>query len=363
MKRLGLDATPLIGVQTGIGRYTNGLLSHLSQVETDWQVQALANKPLPPPYAASKIGRNFPLSRWTWMQTILPLTLQRAQLDLVHFPNSIAPLVCPTPYIVTIHDVSLFTHAWTHPQSRQLSMKWMLPTVARNAAHIITVSEFSKREIQSVLGVAADDISVVYEAAAPEFVPTTDVAQRAAVKRRYALADNFLLYVGTLEPRKNLLRLVRSFLKLQPDFPDWQLILVGALGHDAEALLALTAQHPAIRHIGYVPQAELPTLYSLATAFVFPSLYEGFGLPPLEAMACGTPVLTSDTSSLVELFSSAALLCTPTDCDSVTASLQALLSKPELRHTLAAKGQQLAANFSWQSATAQTIEIYNKINS
>ncbi len=322
--RIAVDATPLIGVQTGIGTYTLQLLNALTAPSEDWDVVTLGNKPLPVPFDRHQIGRHFPFSRWLWMQFVLPFTLLWSKIELVHFPNSIAPLFCPVPYVVTIHDMSLFTHTWTHPPSRIVTMKWLLPFIARRATHIITVSEFSKTEIQRVLGVEAQKITVVHEAAAPEFRPIHCNALLDTVREKYGLPANMLLYVGTLEPRKNLARLLSAFEQIQPQMDDWHLVLAGAAGYDSDVILQQAEQISNVHYLGYVAQADLPAIYNCARGVVLPSLHEGFGLPPLEALACGVPVLTSNTSALQELYAENGLSCNPLDVDDISMQLVSL---------------------------------------
>ncbi len=334
MPRIAVDATPLIGIQTGIGTYTLQLLNALTAPNERWEVVTLANKALPAPFEALHIGRHFSLSRWLWMQFMLPFTLLWSKVDLAHFPNSIAPLFCPVPYVVTIHDMSLFTHTWTHPPSRIVTMKWLLPFIARRARHIITVSEFSKSEIHQVLGIPRDKITVVHETAGPEFRPIHCNALLEDVRSKYALPRNMLLYVGTLEPRKNLARLLSAFEQMQAQAQEWHLVLAGAAGYDSETILAQAAQISNVHYLGYVAQEDLPAVYNCAQGLVLPSLHEGFGLPPLEALACGIPVLTSNTSALQELYAENGLSCDPLDVADISAQLMMLTQLHSAQRTI-----------------------------
>lgn len=367
--RIGFDGTPLLGQRSGVGYYTGNLLSALMEVQPEWEYLLYSNRPLnglepPLPKAQRSNQRYFSRSRWLWMQTILPSVIRDSQPNLCHFTNALAPLWQPAPYVLTIHDASLFVYGEYHPWARHLTMRLTLPIVARRAAAIITVSQHSRDDLIRVLNLDPAKIHVVYEAAADAFRPVEDPHQLAALRRKYALPDQFLLYVGTLEPRKNLLRLLRAVARLRDEGLPHQLVLAGGMGWMMESfeqeVNALGLQE-AVHYLGYIPSEDLPGLFSLATVFTFPSLYEGFGLPPLEAMACGAPVLTSKSSSLAEVCGDAAYLVDPHSVEAIAAGLAELLRDAELRECLRAKGLQRAATFSWRRAACETGEIYRQV--
>ena len=367
--RIGFDGTPLLGQRSGVGYYTGNLLSALMKLQPDWEYLLYSNRPLnglepPLPHAQKVDQRYFARSRWLWMQTILPGTIHNSQPEICHFTNALAPLWQPAPYVLTIHDASLFVYGHYHPWARHLTMRLTLPLVARRASAIITVSQHSRQDLIRVLGLDPQKIHVIYEAAADNFRPVEDPASLAHLRRKYELPEKFLLYVGTLEPRKNLLRLLRAVKQIRDEGLPYHLVLAGGMGWMMETfeqeVRALDLQD-ALHYLGYIPTQDLPGLFSLATVFTFPSLYEGFGLPPLEAMACGTPVLTSDRSSLAEICGDAAYLVDPRSEEAIAAGLGALLRDEDLRQDLRRKGLQRVTGFSWERAARETIALYHQV--
>lgn len=366
--RIGMDGTPLLGQRSGVGYYTGNLLAALAHETPEWQYLLYSNRPLrplePDLNGAVEIDSYFPQSRWLWMQMVLPRAIRRNPPQLFHFPNALAPLWQPSPFVLTIHDASLFVYGQYHPWARHLTVRLLLPLVARRADAIITVSHHARAELVRVLGLPPEKIHVVYEAAASHFAPVTDPARLAAVRHKYRLPETFLLYVGTLEPRKNLLRLARAVACLREEGVDVPLIMAGPQGwmmSDFQREVARLGMLDRIRYLGYLPLPDLPVLYSLATVFVFPSLYEGFGLPPLEAMACGTPVLTSNRSSLAEVCGDAACLVDPEDVASISDGLRCLLGDAALRAELSRRGRQRVQRFSWEHAARKTAAVYRQV--
>jgi glycosyltransferase involved in cell wall biosynthesis len=364
---IGFDATPLqIARHSGVGNYTAQLLTALIDRADMRQYALLANRPLngeAPRGALGQVGRRFP-NRSVWMQWMLPRDLEAVRPDLCHFTNSLAPLRAPCPTVITLHDMSLFVHARLHPLKSQLFVRPIIPAVARRASAIITVSQHAKREIVAGLQVPPEKVHVIYEAAAPQYRVIADATELDRVRSRYELTRPFVLYVGTIEPRKNLTRLVAAFAQAQRKCPDLELVLVGQLGWKYTSLLKaikdLNLGH-AIRLLGYVPDEDLPALYNLARLLAFPSLYEGFGLPVVEAMACGTPVLTSNGSSLAEIAAGASCLIDPYDEHAIAEGLLRLSTDDNYHANLRATGLVRAAQFSWQRAAEETLRVYDTV--
>jgi glycosyltransferase involved in cell wall biosynthesis len=364
---IGFDATPLqIARHSGVGNYTAQLLTALIDRADERRYVLLANRPLngeTPSGTLGQVGRRFP-NRSAWMQLMLPRDLAAVRPDVCHFTNSLAPLHAPCPMVITLHDMSLFVHARLHPLKSQLFVRPIIPAVVRQAAAIITVSQHAKREIVAGLHVAPDKVHVIYEAAAPHYHVMTDAAELDRVRQRYRLQKPFVLYVGTIEPRKNLTRLVAAFARAKRLRPDLELILAGQLGWQYASLLTAIEElnlGSAVRRLGYVPDEDLPALYNLARVLAFPSLYEGFGLPVIEAMACGTPVLTSNGSSLAEIAAEAGYLIDPLDVEAIASGLLRLSTDDDLHARLRAAGLARAAQFSWQRAAAETVRVYDAI--
>ncbi len=364
---IGFDATPLqIARHSGVGNYTAQLLMALIDRADARQYVLLANRTLngeTPPGTLGQVGRRFP-NRSAWMQWTLPRDLEAVRPDVCHFTNSLAPLHAPCPIVITLHDMSLFVHTRLHPLKSQLFVRPIIPAVARRAAAIITVSQHAKQEIVTGLHIPPEKVHVIYEAAARQYRVIDDAAELDRVRSRYALTRPFVLYVGTIEPRKNLTRLVTAFAQAHRHCPDLELVLVGQLGWKYTSLLKviedLNLGH-AVRRLGYVPNDDLPALYNLARLLAFPSLYEGFGLPVIEAMACGTPVLTSNGSSLAEISASASCLINPLDVNDIAHGLICLVTDDALHANLRAAGLARAAQFSWQRAAAETVRVYDAV--
>ena len=361
--RIGFDATPLCVPQSGVGTYTASLLDQLERY-TDDQIFPLMHRPLLVPDAAGgrRAGHPFRMNKTVWMQAVLPWHLRRRGLDVCHFTNNVAPLWSPCPSVVTIHDMTLWLYPEYPGRARKLSMRPFIPPAARRAAAIITVSESARRDIVSILGVPEEKVHVIHLAPAPHFRRLEPGPKLEAVRRQHELPQRFILHVGTIEPRKNLVRLLEAFARVrQASVEPCALILAGQRGWHDEAVFA-TAERlnlgDAIRFLGYVSPDTAVALYNLATVATFPSLYEGFGLPVIEAMKCGTPVVTTTRGSLAEVAGEAAEFVDPTDVGSIAAGLERVLNDADRRAELRARGLERAAQFSWAAVARQTRLIY-----
>jgi glycosyltransferase involved in cell wall biosynthesis len=366
--RIGLDATPLLGPRTGVGYYTSRLLAAMLAADPEWRYLLYSNRslePLEPALArATPVYSRLSGRRMVWMQCLLPPVIRSSRAQLCHFPNAMAPLWQQQPFVLTIHDASLFLYAHTHPLARLVSIRLILPLLARRAAAIITVSHHARNDLLRILHLPPEKVHVIYEAAPEEFRPVNDPAILNGVRQKYGLPPQFLLYVGTLEPRKNLRRLLRALHEIRRRGYPHKLVMVGPPGwhlhHFYEEIERLSLQD-RVSFTGYVPAADLPALYSLASLFVFPSLYEGFGLPPLEAMACGAPVLASNRTSLPEICGDAAHLVDPEDEAALVNAMLSLLSDDERRRELSRRGPVRARLFSWKQAAQETMTVYCRV--
>lgn len=365
MLRIGYDVTPLAGHTTGVGTYTRQLLTHmLAAGEHDFTL--LANRPeaarqFSGSRHATSLTNRFP-SRLLWMQSVLPRTVGRAGLDVCHYTNSIGPLRSPCRYVVTIHDMTLSLLPRLHTARKQLLIRPLIPLVAHGAARVITVSTQARDDIVRLLRLPPERVIVINEAAAPMFRPAP-AAEQARVRATYGLHGPFVLYVGTLEPRKNLARLIRAWRRLhERGVVAHRLVLVGGRGwHAGPIQRAIQAAGSGVVVTGYVPEGDLPALYSAADTFAFPSLAEGFGLPVIEAMACGTPTLVSTAPALRELVADAAVLVDPLDERAIELGLEQLLSDSSLRSELGRRGRERAAQFSWTQAARRTLDLYSEV--
>jgi glycosyltransferase involved in cell wall biosynthesis len=373
--RIGLDGIPLGEIKTGVGHYTFELAYALACLAPEDEFELVSPFPyiapaqeeseqtLPPNLRAvqAKVNR---LSRRRWWSVGLPLYLNRASFSLFHGTNYDVPLWNRCPSILTIHDLSLFLYPETHEAHLVHRGRRRLPRMARTARMIITPSESVKREVCEHLGVGSGRVFAIPEAARRSFrrVPLADTMD---VRRRLEIEDEFILFVGTIEPRKNLLTLARAMeeilrtTRLRP-----QLVIAGKKGwltNELFSYLKSAELRERIRFTGYVSDGDLRALYSSCRAFVYPSLYEGFGLPPLEAMACGAPVITSRIPSIVETVGTASRLVAPTDARSLAQNIIHVLTDASEREHLSQAGLRRAADFSWERTAAATLNLYRGV--
>jgi glycosyltransferase involved in cell wall biosynthesis len=363
---LGIDATTLKGQLSGVGYYTARLIESLANGAGQGvleRIVVLSNQSVPVPEAEKlhvHAADRFSL-RSVWMQCLLPGILKKLKPDLVHFTNYLAPAFGETPYVLSIHDMTLELFPECHTWRKRLLTSRLLPVAARAARLILAPSEATRRDVVRLLGVDVARVRVIPYAASPGFRPV--VPDAARLEREYGVRPPYFLYVGTLEPRKNLDRALRAFARIAPSLPEHQLVLVGQRGWRCATTLREAAR-PELRSRvvlpGYVPEADLPGLMSGATAFVYPSLYEGFGLPVVEAMACGTPVITSRSSSLAEIADGAAFLVDPCDERALAEAFSALATDAGLRERLAASGRLRTAEFSWERTGRETVAAYQE---
>lgn len=373
--RIGLDGIPLGEKRTGVGHYTFELAHALSATAPEDEFELVSPFPYvaappdepeqmpPPPNLLVKEVKTDRLRRRRWWSLGLPFYIKQASYDLFHGTNYEVPLWGRCPSVVTIHDLSLLLHPGTHEKHLVRRARWRLPGMARAAAMIITPSESVRREVCEHLGVKPEGVVAIPEAARRLFhrVPVTETAE---VRHRLKVEDEFILFVGTIEPRKNLSTLARAFdriLSATPLRP--QLVIAGKEGwltDESFSYLKSAAVRERVRFTGYVPDTDLRALYSSCRAFVYPSLYEGFGLPPLEAMACGAPVITSRTPSIMETVGDAASLVSPTDVDELAQAIIRVLEEGGERERLSSAGTRRAAEFSWEKTASATLKVYRE---
>jgi glycosyltransferase involved in cell wall biosynthesis len=287
-------------------------------------------------------------------------------VDLVHSTTFCVPSfrLRPKRLVVTIYDLSFITHPELHLPANVAHCLAGTRLAIEQADAIIAISEHTRRDLLERLAAPAERITVTPLAHDPGFARVTDGRRLAAARKRYGLPEHFVLFLGALEPRKNLLRLLEAYAALPAGLrQDVGLVVAGMSGWLNDPIRGRVAElglDRSVHFAGYVDAGDLSALYSLATALAYPSLYEGFGLPVLEAMACGTPVLTSNVSSLPEVAGEAAMLVDPADVESIAAGLRELLESASRRAALAALGTARAATFSWDRCARQTLEVYRR---
>jgi glycosyltransferase involved in cell wall biosynthesis len=365
--RIAFDGTTLTAGRTGVGYYTEHLLQHLArEVEkTGDELIVISNQPIEtarplPPHVHVHTRSYFPV-RIAWMQLLAARVLDDVRADVAHFTNGMLPIGSEAVRVVTIHDMSLKLFPWCHPTRRLMINRPLLGVAARLADAVVTVSHSARRDLMRFHRLPAQRVSVVHEAAGPEFVPIADPAWRARIRRRYGLPDRFALYVGAIEPRKNLPRLMDAFALARAQGIPHDLVCVGPYGWSSRDLYQQVDDlglGRIVHFTGYVPVEDLPVIYNLAEFFLFPSLYEGFGLPVVEAMACGTPVITANSSSLVEIAAGAAETVDPHDTRALAAKIVALASDRGRQEHFRQRGLERAREFSWTRTAQQMLAIY-----
>ncbi len=366
--RIGIDVRKLHDF--GIGTYIRNLLRHLARLDRETEYVLLAR---PEDCAALRcLGENFrtvPESAGNYSvaeQLKIPLALRRERVDLFHAPHYVLPPLAARPSVVTIHDcIHLMFPQYLPSRLAFAYARASITLAARRATRVLTVSESSKRDILKFVDVPPEKIDVIYNAYDERFAVEPREEDVVRIRERYQLHDAFVLYAGNVKPHKNLGRLIEAFQLVRSRGLDHlKLVLIGDDISKYAALRRAVHQHQLhkyVRFLGYVPEETLAVMYRLAGVFVFPSLYEGFGLPPLEAMASGTPVVTSNVSSLPEVAGDAALLVDPYDPEAIAGGILKVLTDAGVRRELRQKGLARAREFSWEASVRRVREIYQQV--
>lgn len=366
--RIGIDAHMVGARETGNETYIVNLLREL--LAMDGEDRYIPLTPFPSaveavcgPAARDRTIRIRPAPSLLRVPLGIPLAAYRHSLDLLHMTYIIPP-ACPVPTVVTVHDVSFEAYPQTFSVRDRLLLSWGVPCAVRRATRIIAVSEYTKQDLIRRYGLPEEKIDVTHEAAAPLFRPVEDPADLNALRYKYGLSLPYILSVGNLQPRKNLFALLEAFrfAKTMKHIPH-RLVLVGKPGRGAATFLRKIRARGLDEEVvftGYVPTEDLPGLHSAADLFVYPALYEGFGLPPLEAMACGTPVVASDAASLPEVLGEAALLVDARDISALASAMLRVLGDSELARRLSCLGLARAGRFSWKRTANETVAVYRK---
>lgn len=365
--RIGVDARIVYYSRGGIHSYVVHLLDALASIddETDYRVLRSRKDDAIPPS-----GPNFrPVSCWTpshhrFERWLLAAEIRRLRLDLLHSPDFVPPAFGYDRSVITVHDLSfIYYPRFLDADSRRYYNHQIEWSVER-ADHILADSRSTSADLVSLLGVSEEKITVVPLAADPSFRPVPAGEARQTAKR-YGLEPGYLFFVGTLEPRKNIPGLLNAFrVLLDREVTAKPLVLVGSKGWLYEEIferveaLALTAQ---VRFLHGVPDADLPALYTAASVLAMPSFYEGFGLPALEAMSCGTPVVVADRASLPEVVGDAGILVNPDDPEAIAHGLARVLTEQSLQRRLRELGMERATMFSWQRVAEETSEVYREV--
>jgi len=354
----------------GIGTYIRNLVRALGELDHENRYSLIAAEAdpaelpsLPPNFQYAIYSRpesSLGLSQWFFLRGL--------GADLFHIPLNTVPLLMPRPYIVTVHDMSRLLYD-NPPGSRSHVRLLRMRRGLMRAARVLTVSNATRHDVESVLGIPSPHTRTVYNAPDPAFL---DAAPPAIprVMDRYQIDYPFLLYAGNIRPQKNIPRLVEAFAVVRgeladhPQLSNLHLIIIGdEISHYPavrQAVIRSRVEH-SVRFLGFVPIETLRCLYQTAQAFVFPSLYEGFGLPPLEAMSCGAPVVASNVSALPEVIGDAAVIVNPENVFDIARGIRDVLLDADLRQRVIAKGYAQARRFSWRDTASQVLETYREI--
>jgi glycosyltransferase involved in cell wall biosynthesis len=366
--RIGIDGIPLAEPKTGVGHYTFEIAVELARQSPSDSFEILSHLPFydlsPAPANLSFIKQPVNQATRHWWTIGLPLYIKRAQLDLFHGTNYDVPVWGGCPTVLTIHDLSQLLLPATHEKRRVSRARRRLPVMSRRATMIITPTEAVKSEVCEHLRVPPSKVVVVNEAPRRVFQPLPP-KQASATVRRLGLNDEFVLYVGTIEPRKNIITLIKAFEEVLHSTPlRPQLVIAGKKGWLTDELFAYIDSAKLgdrLRLTGYLGDDELRALYSACRVMVYPALYEGAGLPALEAMACGAPVITTNTPAIAEMVGDNARLFSPADSRALAEHLVELLTTPALRESLSRAGITHAARFTWERAARETLAVYRQV--
>jgi glycosyltransferase involved in cell wall biosynthesis len=356
--------------QAGVSRYTEALLRELPALAPTDTFVVFSGPARPPAERAfdarlqwvhARLSTSQPVTRIAWEQSVGLSVARRQRLDLIHAPVNVTPIVSGAPRVVTVHDLAFHLYPEQYPGAKQRYLRAMTRLSVRRATRVIAVSEATRRDVIRLYGADPQRVVTVPNGVGPEFT-TLPAEVVATFRRERRLPERFALYLGTLQPRKNLETLLRAYVRVAAE-TGLGLVVAGAEGWGAESIYA-TARSlgvaEQVRFAGYVAPDELPFWYNAASMLVYPSFYEGFGLPALEAMACGTPVIAADNSALPEVVGDAGLLVGARDVDGFAHAITTLARDDHFRARLAERGRARAAGYSWRATAVQTLAVYQQ---
>jgi len=373
MARIGIDYTAAARQRAGIGRYTRELVGALLALESPHQYVIFAatggledggwrmeNGEWKVEWRTLPISDDWLARLWHRLRLPVPVEAITGPLDVFYSPDFVLPPTRrSTRTLLTVHDLSFLHCPEAFVPALRRYLERVVPRSIARADLVLADSAHTRSDIIALLGVPPARVQVLYGGVHPRFRPEAEPREQARLRARYGLGERpYVLSVGTLQPRKNYVRLMRAFTNLKPEEAELQLLIAGGRGWLYQDILAEAEEYgDRVRTLGFVDEADLPALYRNAALFAFPSLYEGFGFPVLEAMACGVPVVCSNASSLPEVAGDAALLVDPLDADGLSGAMQQALEDAHLRRELVARGLAQAARFTWEQAARQLLAI------
>lgn len=379
--KIGINALFLQSRATGSAQYMIHLLDALAHIDQQNEYILLGPRPVKHtsqhsfPYQVHPVpdfaARNENIEKVIWEQLTAPNAAHNATVDLYHVPYFAPPLFPRTPTVVTIHDVIPMRLPAYQLGGKVKAYMQLVSSAAHRATMIITVSQHAKQDMINVLKIPPERIHVIYEAAGDEYHPITDIDILTAARARYGIGERYIFYLGGLDQRKNVLQLIHAFSHLYNQIGDPHLQLVISGNPDKQQGPLFPDPRPVAADLGmngqivyrFIEDEDKPAIYSGASLFVFPSLYEGFGLPPLEAMGCGAPVVCSNRTSLPEVVGNAAISIDPEDTRALTEAMHQVLTNSALQTDLRARSLQQAAQFSWNKTAQETLAVYQEVYS
>ena len=360
--QIAVEARYLAGNRTGVGRYLLNLLRFLPQLSNEHEYFLYSDRLMEQPIVDDNIHyRILKGHRLLWKHILLPIEQRKKQIDLMFIPSYSAPLLNLGKTIVTIHDLIATRHPEWTTKSQSLRFATVVKYAARKADYIIAVSEMTRKDILELTGVPEDKVKVIYEGVDEHFLklPSNKLEE---FRNKYKLDQPYILYVGSIHPRRNIKRLIEAFIYLKKEKRiEHKLVLIGLVlqqGSQLKDWISESQLEDQILTYGFVPDDDLVKFYNFADIFIYPSLYEGFGLPILEAMACETPVITSNTSSLPEVAGDTAILIDPCDVKQIADAINQLIDDSSLREKLIARGKERCKQFSWRQAAVETLRLF-----
>jgi len=369
--RVGVDVTAMPPQRAGAGNYMYRLVEGLLGLETRHEFVVFVRPTdrdawgaFPPPHRIEPVGAaGWVATRLIWEQTVLPVLARRLRLDLLHSTHYSSPLARRVPSVVTFCDMTFVQRPEVHVPVKRLLFPWLMRASVARARRLIAISESTRRDMLVTYALEPERVVTVPLAAGPQWRPQP-AEQVREIAARYGLEPRrYVLYVGVLEPRKNVHRLVEAFARIAAARPGLVLALGGKRGWMADAVDAAIARAglgERIRRLGYVANADLPPLVGGAAAFVYPSLYEGFGLPVLEAMSCGAPVITTNVSSMPEVAGDGALMVEPEDVGALASAIERVLDDRAFAADLGRRALAAASRFSWARCARETVDVYER---
>jgi glycosyltransferase involved in cell wall biosynthesis len=372
-QRIGINAHLLAEGESyrraGVSRYIYNLLVHLSEADPDGDYTVFLNSrctlPIFGEQRRSHLPTQKPPVRILWEQLLQPPQLRAAGIALLHSPLNIQPLLLPCKGVITVMDLTFVVYPESFKPLQRIYQQVFTRLSARRASRLITISSSTARDLQRFFAVPEAKTTVTFPGVDAAYQPIRDKARLASFRLRHGLPERFILFVGTLEPRKNLVTLLHAYAQFKRQAnTDHKLVLAGGKGWSYQPIFATVEKlglQADVLFPGFVAEDELPLWYNTADVFVYPSLYEGFGLPPLEAMACGKPVAVADASSLPEVVGDAALCVDPHQPEAWAAALLRLCQDANLRADLVARALERARQFSWTRMAQQTVQVYRDV--